>query len=85
MYASAWYTQDMPRARAAKYNAATIRALREAAELTQQELATQLGVSMSCVSLWERGLRAPERHTEPLLDRFVKRYGLDIEPLDIPA
>jgi transcriptional regulator with XRE-family HTH domain len=38
---------------------AQCRALREAAELTQQELADVLGVSKQTVSYWETGARSP--------------------------
>jgi len=47
---------------------ARLRALRRAAELTQEELAERAGVSVQAVSALERGINtAPQRHTVALL------------------
>lgn len=64
-----------------KYTPAQIRAIREAVELTQQEFAAKVGVTVSTISKWEQGTRTPERYTEPLLDKFVKAHGLDLDVL----
>jgi transcriptional regulator with XRE-family HTH domain len=45
------------------------RALREAAELTQQELADVIGVSKQAISHWETGIRTPRG---AFLGRYVE-------------
>ncbi len=55
---------------------ARLRALRRAAELTQEELAERAGVSVQAVSALERGINtAPQRHTVALL-----AGALDLDP-----
>ncbi|MBT2391635.1 helix-turn-helix transcriptional regulator [Streptomyces sp. ISL-1] len=44
------------------------RALREAAGLTQQEVADAIGVTRAAISQWEAGTRTPRG---ALLDRYV--------------
>ena len=49
----------------------TIRELREAAGLTQLEVAFRLGVTPQTVSFWERGTREPRgRHLQQLAALF---------------
>lgn len=43
--------------------------LRQAAGLTQQELADAIGVTRAAVSFWESGLRTPRGQ---FLDRYVE-------------
>lgn len=52
----------------------TIKELREKKEMTQQEFAERLGVSMSAVRTWEKG-RSPSKSTRKLI-RLV--FGVDI-------
>lgn len=50
-----------------------IRTARDAAGMTQQELATQLGVTLRTVGNWERGENIP-RNREPLLRRILAAH-----------
>jgi transcriptional regulator with XRE-family HTH domain len=50
-----------------------IRTARDAAGMTQQELATQLGVTQRTVGNWERGENIP-RNREPLLRRILAAH-----------
>lgn len=50
-----------------------IRTARDAAGMTQQELATQLGVTLRTVGNWERGESIP-RNREPLLRRILAAH-----------
>ena len=57
---------------------ARLRALRRAAELTQEELAERAGISVQAVSALERGINtAPQRHTVALL-----AGALDLDPAE---
>lgn len=44
-----------------------IKELREAADLTQAELAVQMGVSQNTISVWENGVAAPKTRDLPRL------------------
>ena len=50
-----------------------IKALRARLELTQQELAQKLGVSLRTVSRWETGEGEPSRLARLQLERLAKR------------
>lgn len=55
-----------------------LRALREAANLTQKEAAAKLGVGQSAVSMWETGESKPK--TE-ILPQIAAVYGCSISEL----
>jgi transcriptional regulator with XRE-family HTH domain len=46
--------------------------LRQKAGLNQQAFATSLGVSVSAVSLWERGIKSPTGLSRVVLERFER-------------
>ncbi|MGA9112918.1 MAG: helix-turn-helix transcriptional regulator [Candidatus Dormiibacterota bacterium] len=58
---------------------ATIRQLREAAGLTQAELARRVGVQTSQVSRWERGVAVP---TARNARRLGRRLGVSPDDLE---
>jgi len=47
--------------------------LRTRLGLTQEKFAKKLGVSVSCVSTWERGLNKPRGLSLPALERLAKQ------------
>lgn len=55
-----------------------IRELREAAELTQGQLATQLGLSQCTISAWETEVYLPKSRQLPVLARV---FGCEINDL----
>jgi len=56
-------------------NKLTLKAARVNANLTQQELAKQVGVSKDTVGKWERGLTFPNIQKIPLLEKaFNLKY-----------
>jgi len=59
---------------------ATLKELREACYLTQAQVAERLGLSISNVSNWERGIYPPRRRLFPEL---AKLYG--VTPQEIEA
>jgi len=61
---------------ALKWDAAGVRRLREALRLTQQELASELGVRQQTVSEWETGLYQPRGASVRLLDIVAERAGV---------
>jgi transcriptional regulator with XRE-family HTH domain len=60
----------------------TIKELREAARLTQLEVAFRLGVQPSTVSAWERGLKEP-RATH--LRGLAQAFGVSADDIDLSA
>jgi transcriptional regulator with XRE-family HTH domain len=57
----------------------TARRIREASGLSMADIASDLGTSVSTVSMWERGIKSPRseialRYGE-LLDRLVDQLG----------
>lgn len=58
------------------WNAARIRRLRLALELSQQAFARELGVRQQTVSEWETGLYAPRGASARLLDIVAERGGV---------
>ena len=60
-----------------------MKALREFADWSQQELADQLGMRQQTVSEWETGKYTPRRSTGVLLEFIAERvgfgYGVDEE------
>lgn len=53
--------------------------LREEAGLSQQELATRIGVAVATISRWERG--APAMLTVPQMKAMCRVFGKSIEEL----
>lgn len=71
------------------WNARRVRALRRSLGLTQEALATELGVRQQTVSEWETGLYAPRGASATLLhiiaERAESRYQAgDAPPQDSP-
>ncbi len=60
-------------------NASPLKRLREEAGLSQQELATRIGVAVATISRWERG--APAMLTVPQMKALCKILGKSIEEL----
>lgn len=60
---------------------ARIRTAREAAKLTQQQLADRVGVSRAAVGLWESGTHAPHRSKAVLLAQILSISVSEIDPL----
>lgn len=55
---------------------AIVRAVRERWGLTQAALAKELGVDVTTVSRWERGVRKPNKHTLEVMEvRFARPDG----------
>jgi DNA-binding transcriptional regulator YiaG len=52
--------------------AGLVQLVRRATLLSQADLARQLGVSRTCVSLWERGLRLPRGETAERLALLLR-------------
>ena len=53
-----------------------IRILREKMFLTQEELASYLGVSFSSVNRWERGHYEPTMKVKRKLNKLFNEYGV---------
>jgi transcriptional regulator with XRE-family HTH domain len=60
-------------------NQSPLKKLREEAGLSQQELATRIGVAVATISRWERG--APAMLTVPQMKALCKIFGKSIEEL----
>ena len=56
---------------------ATLRALRAALNLTQEQLAERLGVSFATVNRWEGGLSKPQKAAREVITALVTEAGLD--------
>jgi DNA-binding transcriptional regulator YiaG len=53
-------------------------------DISQQELATMIEVSVSVVSKWERGIHMPGKRTQRALVRaFTERSGVSLTSTDI--
>jgi putative transcriptional regulator len=59
----------------------TVKELRDRLELTQQDFATLLGVSLTTVRLWEYGTVRPSRMARERIGKFLKSRGIDDEEL----
>ncbi len=53
----------------------TIKALREHLDMTQQQLADELGVRQQTISEWEVGIYIPRRSTQKYLSLIAERVG----------
>ena len=51
---------------------------RKAQKLTLEDIAKQIGVSFSAVSLWERGERFPRK---PMLEKLCNLFSCNIDEL----
>jgi transcriptional regulator with XRE-family HTH domain len=60
-------------------NDSPLKKLREEAGLSQQELATRIGVAVATISRWERG--APAMLTVPQIKALCKVLGKNLEEL----
>ena len=56
----------------------TLKQFREAAQMTQKEVAARLRVSRSAVAHWEQGRNGPSKRTLP---RVAQLYGCSVEDL----
>jgi DNA-binding transcriptional regulator YiaG len=52
-----------------------IKAIRAELELTQEDLARRLGLSLSTVSKWEQGVTSPSRLAREKLEKILKKGG----------
>ena len=55
----------------------TLQEMREAKNLTQSQVAAEIGVVPSLVTMWESGARKPYNHA----DRLAKLYNVTIETI----
>ena len=58
--------------------AADLRALRDALSLTQEELARDLGVTVSTVNRWEMGHVAPSRLAVRMIQVYAEQKGVKV-------
>lgn len=65
----------MPKRRRAAWDAGAVRALRRHLDLTQEELAGELGVRQQTVSEWETGAYRPRGASDRLLTIVAERAG----------
>jgi DNA-binding transcriptional regulator YiaG len=65
----------MPKRRRAAWDARSVRALRRHLDLTQEELAGELGVRQQTVSEWETGAYRPRGASDRLLTIVAERAG----------
>ena len=63
------------RRRAGGWSAERVKALREFANWSQQELADQLGMRQQTISEWETGKYSPRRSTGVLLEFIAEKVG----------
>jgi DNA-binding XRE family transcriptional regulator len=64
-----------PRRRRRGWSGEQVKALREFANWSQQELADQLGMRQQTISEWETGKYLPRRSTSVLLEFIAERVG----------
>jgi len=65
----------MPKRRRAAWDASSVRGLRRHMDLTQRQLADELGVRQQTVSEWETGAYRPRGASERLLTLIAERAG----------
>lgn len=63
--------------RRASWDAGRVRALRRHLEMTQEELARELGTRQQTVSEWETGVYRPRGMSERLLGVVAERAGFE--------
>lgn len=57
-----------------KFNKDLFIQARKNAGFSQQQTSNLLGVSLSTVSLWERGMYTPNEDVRPAVLEFIKKY-----------
>lgn len=67
-----------------KWNAETLRSARKAKNLTQQELALELGCRQQTVSEWELGIYAPKNAYQKILTHYFNEVSAPKEPSELP-
>ncbi|WP_321924829.1 N-6 DNA methylase [Burkholderia sp. BCC1998] len=70
------YAQNLP---------STLRAIRAKLNLTQEQLAEQLGVSFATVNRWEGGGSKPQRAATEAISALAAEAGIEGEPVDVQA
>ena len=60
---------------------ALIRELRQGLEMTQEKLASRLGVSLPTINRWEKGKTKPDTLGLQALERFVQQLGSNYRDL----
>ena len=67
----------MKKSRAVKWDAHSVQGLRRHLQLTQSELAVEIGVRQQTVSEWETGQYTPRGASEKLLNMVAERGGFE--------
>lgn len=65
----------MGKQRRVAWDSSAVRGLRQHLELTQEQLADELGVRQQTVSEWETGAYRPRGASERVLDMVAERAG----------
>ena len=65
--------------RQAGWDAGKVRALRRHLEMTQDEMAQELGARQQTISEWETGMYQPRGLSERLLSMVAERAGFEYE------
>ena len=63
---------------------ATLRAIRDALNLTQEQLADRLGVSFATVNRWENGQNAPQRAAREVIASLAGEAGIEVGEDAVP-
>jgi len=63
----------------ASWDAGKVRALRRHLEMTQDEMAEELGTRQQTISEWETGMYRPRGLSERLLSMVAERAGFEYE------
>jgi|GEM_PF-1264077 len=77
------YYQGMknePKAKSPKWNKEKVRALRSHLQLTQTEMAAQLGTRQQTISEWEQGMYTPRGASATLLSIVAERANFKYDP-----
>lgn len=73
------YTMMKKRTKQVKWNSKSIHSLRGHMEMTQQEMALELGIRQQTVSDWETGMYEPRGTSNTLLNIIAERTGFIYE------
>jgi len=63
-----------------RWDSKKIQALRRFMQLTQQEMAEQLGIRQQTVSEWETGMYCPRGASATLLNLVAEKAGFEYNP-----